>query len=79
MKLTIKVPKLGLTTETVALQEWSKQVGEIVKEGEVIVILEADKATVEVPAPMGGMLIEVLAQVGTEVNVGDPIAIIQTE
>ncbi len=78
MKVTIKVPKLGLTTETVALQEWSKQVGETFKAGEVITILEPDKVTVDVPAPMGGTLIEVLAQAGTEVKVGDPIAVMQT-
>ena len=78
MRMTIKVPKLGLTTETVAIQEWSKQIGEPFQAGEVIAILEADKATIEVPAPMGGTLIEVLAHTGTEVAVGDPIAVIQT-
>jgi pyruvate/2-oxoglutarate dehydrogenase complex dihydrolipoamide acyltransferase (E2) component len=40
--------------------------------------VEADKAAYEVPAPSGGKLIEIHAEVGSTINVGDMIAVIQT-
>ena len=77
MKLTVKVPKLGLTTEQVTLSEWVKSPGSDVNKGEIIVIVEADKATVDVEAPMSGRLVEQLAVVGAELSIGDPLALIE--
>lgn len=77
MKLTVKVPKLGLTTEQVTVSEWVKSPGSDVTKGEIIVIVEADKATVDVEAPMGGRLVEQLAEVGTELAIGDPLATLE--
>ncbi|WP_028998645.1 biotin/lipoyl-containing protein [Azohydromonas australica] len=78
MKITVKVPKLGLTTETVSLAEWVKPVGATVGQGEIIALLEADKASVEVEAPMAGQLVELLAEPGVELAVGAPLAILET-
>lgn len=77
MKLTVKVPKLGLTTEQVTVSEWVKSPGSDVTKGEIIVIVEADKATVDVEAPMSGRLVEQLAEVGTELAIGDPLATLE--
>ncbi|NYT60264.1 biotin attachment protein [Alcaligenaceae bacterium] len=77
MKLSVKVPKLGLTTEQVIVSEWVKTPGSDVTKGEIIVILEADKATVEVDAPMSGRLIQQLADVGTELSIGEPLALLE--
>ena len=77
MKLTVKVPKLGLTTEKVTVSEWVKSPGSDVAKGEIIVIVEADKATVDVEAPMSGRLVEQLAEVGTELAIGDPLATLE--
>ena len=77
MKLTVKVPKLGLTTEQVTVSEWVKSPGSDVAKGEIIVIVEADKATVDVEAPMSGRLVEQLAEVGTDLAIGDPLATLE--
>ncbi|NDZ17541.1 biotin attachment protein [Variovorax sp. WS11] len=78
MKVTVKVPKLGLTTENVVLSEFVKAVGDEIVKGETIATLEADKASVDVEAPMGGRLIELLAEPGAELAIGNPLAIIET-
>jgi pyruvate dehydrogenase E2 component (dihydrolipoamide acetyltransferase) len=77
MKLTVKVPKLGLTTEQVTVSEWVKSPGSDVTKGEIIVIVEADKATVDVEAPMSGRLVEHLVKVGTELAIGDLLATLE--
>lgn len=74
MKFTVKVPKLGLTTEQVTVSEWVKSPGAEVAQGEIIVVVEADKATVDVEAPVSGRLVAQLAEVGAELAVGDPLA-----
>lgn len=77
MNLTVKVPKLGLTTEQVTVSEWVKSPGSEVTKGEIIAIVEADKATVDVEAPISGRLVEQLAEVGAELSIGDPLALIE--
>jgi pyruvate/2-oxoglutarate dehydrogenase complex dihydrolipoamide acyltransferase (E2) component len=77
MKLTVKVPKLGLTTESVTLSEWTKPVGARVERGEIIAVAEADKASIDIEAPMAGRLMQQLAEPGTEMAVGDPLAVFE--
>ena len=77
MKLTVKVPKLGLTTDQVTVSEWIKSPGSDVTKGDIIVVVEADKATVDVEAPMSGRLVDQLAAVGSELAIGDPLATLE--
>src|SRR3981081_2485807 len=53
---------------------WCKQVGDTVVKDEPLVELETDKVTVEIPAPAGGTLIEVLKQVNAEVTPDEVLA-----
>ena len=64
------VPALGesLTEGTVA--NWLKSLGDAVDLDEPLLELETDKVTMEVNAPISGHLIEILANVGDEVEVG---------
>ncbi|MBT4587690.1 MAG: dihydrolipoamide succinyltransferase, partial [Rhodospirillaceae bacterium] len=66
----IVVPMLGesLTEGTVA--NWLKSVGDAVAQDEPLLELETDKVTMEVNAPSAGTLTEILADVGSEVEVG---------
>ncbi|MFP6690688.1 MAG: biotin/lipoyl-containing protein, partial [Alphaproteobacteria bacterium] len=64
MKVTVKVPRLGLTVEDAMVMEWHKQVGDAVEAGEVIGVIEADKVTVELESPATGTLTEIIGQVG---------------
>jgi 2-oxoglutarate dehydrogenase E2 component (dihydrolipoamide succinyltransferase) len=53
---------------------WCKAVGDTVIKDEPLVELETDKVTVEVPAPVSGILIEVLKAVDTEVSADEVLA-----
>ena len=65
--------KLGMDG---TLLNWLKNVGDSVKQGEIIAEFEADKATVEVEAPANGVLQELKLEVGAEAKEGAIIAII---
>jgi pyruvate/2-oxoglutarate dehydrogenase complex dihydrolipoamide acyltransferase (E2) component len=79
MNREVKIPKWGLTIEKMTILEWFKQVGDTVDEGEGICEVETDKANSEIEAPVGGKLVELRGEVGTEYLVGDVIAVIDTE
>jgi len=70
---------LSPTMEAGTLAEWRKHEGDQVEEGEVIADVETDKATMEMESWYDGTLLEILADAGSSVAVGDPIAIIGEE
>ena len=72
----INMPKLGFDMQEGKLGEWVKAAGDSIGQGEIIAIIETDKASVEVPAFRGGVLLKILAQTGESVPVGAPIAVI---
>lgn len=76
--MELVAPKVGLMEEVTVLQ-WLKQVGDRVVPGEPLVILETDKATVEVDPPMPGRLVRILVPVGTVVTPGRVLAEIDPE
>lgn len=75
-RMTVKMPKVGDSVDTVTIVEWDKAVGDRVDSGEVLLRVETDKAIVEVPSPVSGVVLEVLAEVDADVNSGTPIAIV---
>ena len=70
MATDIKVPTLGESVTTATIARWIKKVGEAVHADEPLVELETDKVTMEVNAPETGVLTEIIAPEGTEVEVG---------
>lgn len=72
----ITMPKLGFDMAEGKLSEWLKKPGEAVNQGETIVLVETDKATVEVPAFRAGTLLEILTEAGESVPIGTPIGVI---
>jgi 2-oxoglutarate dehydrogenase E2 component (dihydrolipoamide succinyltransferase) len=70
MSVEIKVPALGESVTSATVARWMKQPGEAVAADEPLVELETDKVTVEVPAPAAGVLAEIVAKDGAEVEVG---------
>ena len=76
MKVTVNVPRLGLTVEDAMVMEWHKQVGDAVEAGEVIGVIEADKVTVELESPATGTLTEIIGQVGETYEIGAPLAVL---
>lgn len=76
MPIEVIMPQIGETVAEGVIVRWLKKPGEQVQEGEPLVEVETDKATVEVPSPASGTLQEVLAQEGESVPVEHNIAVI---
>jgi 2-oxoglutarate dehydrogenase E2 component (dihydrolipoamide succinyltransferase) len=70
MAADIKVPTLGESVTTATVARWIKKAGESVAADEPVVELETDKVTVEVNAPEAGVIGEIVADEGAEVEVG---------
>ncbi len=70
MSKPINVPSLGESVTEAIVARWFKSVGDAVALDEPLVELETDKVTVEVPSPAAGVLAEVVAADGAEVEVG---------
>ncbi|HUT49503.1 MAG TPA: 2-oxoglutarate dehydrogenase complex dihydrolipoyllysine-residue succinyltransferase [Alphaproteobacteria bacterium] len=70
MALEILVPTLGESVTEATVAKWFKAVGEAVAADEPLLELETDKVTLEVNAASAGVLSEILANEGAEVEVG---------
>ncbi|MEJ2641997.1 MAG: lipoyl domain-containing protein [Desulfosarcinaceae bacterium] len=57
------------------LTKWLKKEGETVEDGEGIVVVETNKASLEIPAPVAGVLFT-LRKVGETVKIGDTLGMI---
>ena len=75
---TATVPDIG-TDDSVELIELCVAVGDVVAEGDSLVVLESDKASMEVPAPFAGEILNILVNVGDEVKSGDNLMVLKTE
>lgn len=74
----LKVPQIGESVATAFIAQWFKKPGEYVQEGESIMEVDSDKASLEVPSPVSGVVLELVADEGDEVGVGSTIAWIDT-
>lgn len=79
MKIDIKVPQQGLTVDYITFSSWNVSVGDMVNKGDTIAEIESEKAVLEIEAPEGGKIIELVAQPGEEYQIGDVLAYIETE
>ena len=79
MAVELKVPEVGESITEVFIGEWLKSEGDTVEKDEALVEVETDKATLEVPASVGGTLTKVLKKQGDTAEVGEVIAHIAEE
>ncbi len=80
MKQEIKVPAVGESITEATIGSWTKKSGEFVKRNEVLMLLETDKASVEVVAENDGVLtILPGSENGAVVQIGATVAILDTE
>ena len=70
----VKVPEVGESITEVFIGAWLKNEGDTVAQDEPLVEIETDKATLEVPAPVAGVLSGVLKKQGDAAMVGEVIA-----
>jgi len=79
MPVEVKLPQLGESTFEGTIGKWLKQPGDRVERFEPLVEIITDKVNVEMPAPFGGILKEILVPEGETKNVGTPIALMEVE
>lgn len=78
MATNVILPALGMAQDTGKIVEWLKAEGQHVTAGEALVVIETDKAAVDLEAPATGILARVSARAGDEVPVAQVIAVILT-
>lgn len=78
MNIEVKVPAVGESVTEATIGSWNKKNGEFVKRNDVLLLLETDKASVEVVAENEGT-IQILAAAGQVVKIGATVASIDTE
>lgn len=74
---TVNVPDIGDDGE-VEVIEISVSVGDEIAEEDSIIVLESDKASMEVPSPVAGKVVEILVETGTKVSEGTPVLRVET-
>ncbi len=71
----LRMPEVATGSTSAVLSAWQVPVGQEYAAGEVIAVLETDKAVVDMEAEAAGSLVHLLAEAGQEVATGEPIAV----
>src|SRR5947209_10078139 len=77
MATEIKLPELGENLEGGDILEVRIHVGDMVAPGQTLLEVEAEKSTVEVPAPVGGKITELRVKKGDAIKVGQTLCLIE--
>jgi 2-oxoglutarate dehydrogenase E2 component (dihydrolipoamide succinyltransferase) len=78
-KVEVEMPQMGESVMEGTVIEWAKKVGDKVEVDETLLEIATDKVDTEVPSPESGVLVEILVEEDETVEVGQVIAIIDTE
>ena len=73
MATDLQVPEVGESISEVQIAGWLKSKGDYVELDEPVVEIDSDKATIEMPSPVAGVLVEILIEAGQNASVGDVI------
>ena len=79
MESKIVMPKLGLTMDYGTITEWLVNEGDSVKKDDEVFNLETEKVVFTYQAPNDFELVKILVEPGTEVPVGEAVAIVEGE
>src|SRR6478609_6270920 len=78
-RFELKLPKMGESVAEATITNWLKEVGDKIEADEAVLEIATDKVDSEVPSEVSGVLIEKLFGKDDLVQVGETIAIIETE
>jgi pyruvate dehydrogenase E2 component (dihydrolipoamide acetyltransferase) len=76
MATTVNMPQLGETVTEGTILSWPKEVGDTIREDEVLVEVSTDKVDTEIPSPVAGVILQILVPEGETVKVGTPLVVI---
>src|SRR6185312_1329120 len=77
--IDVVTPAAGESVTEGTILEWHVKVGEFIKVDDTIVEISTDKVDVELPSPASGTVVEILAEEGDTVGVGQVIARLTTD
>jgi 2-oxoglutarate dehydrogenase E2 component (dihydrolipoamide succinyltransferase) len=77
MRVELRVPAAGESITEVQIADWLKRAGDPVRQDEAVVLLETDKAAMELPSPVAGVLTEIVKQKGETAKVGEVLAYVE--
>jgi len=75
--MDVVMPQLGETVAEGTVTKWHKKVGDPIKADEALFDVETDKVSTEIPAPVAGVVAEILVQEGATAKVGTRLAVIR--
>ena len=78
-RIEVPMPQMGESIAEGTVSKWLKQVGDEVQRDEPLLEISTDKVDAEIPSPNAGTLVEILVEEGATVEVGTPIARIETD
>jgi 2-oxoglutarate dehydrogenase E2 component (dihydrolipoamide succinyltransferase) len=78
-KFELKLPKMGESVAEATITNWLKEVGDTIEADEPVLEIATDKVDSEVPSEVEGKLVEKLFEADDVVQVGQTIAIIETD
>ncbi len=78
-RFELKLPKMGESVAEATITNWLKEVGDKIEADEAVLEIATDKVDSEVPSEVSGVLVEQLFGKDDLVQVGQTIAIIETE
>ncbi len=78
-KFELRLPKMGESVAEATITTWLKEVGDTIEMDDAVLEIATDKVDSEVPSEVEGVLVERLFEVDDVVQVGQTIAIIETE
>lgn len=78
-RFELKLPKMGESVAEATITNWLKQVGDTIEIDDAVLEIATDKVDSEVPSEVSGVLVEQLFGKDDLVQVGQTIAIIETE
>jgi 2-oxoglutarate dehydrogenase E2 component (dihydrolipoamide succinyltransferase) len=77
--MDVLMPQLGETVAEGTVANWHKREGDTVAADEILLDIETDKVSMEIPAPKSGTLTRILVQAGQTVEVGTVLGVIAAE
>lgn len=77
MAVEVKVPSAGESITEVEISSWTVKEGDRVSKDQILVEIETDKVTMEVPSPVDGVMTKIIIPAGTQCSVGDVICAIE--
>ena len=77
-KFELKLPKMGESVAEATVTNWLKNVGDTIEADEPVLEIATDKVDSEVPSEVDGVLVEILFNTDDVVQVGQTMAIIET-